>query len=58
MRGTGPGTRVTGALVHRIREYFRCRRDYRYLLELPDHLLKDIGLDRMQIQDKMRRRLF
>jgi uncharacterized protein YjiS (DUF1127 family) len=39
------------ALVKRSREATRKRRDYRILMEMDDHLLRDIGLTRSDIVD-------
>nr|WP_256373001.1 DUF1127 domain-containing protein [Pseudoruegeria sp. HB172150] len=39
-------------------EYFRFRREYRRLLDLPDYLLEDLGLDRGQVIVAMKRSYF
>lgn len=46
---------VFGALQS-VRTYFRDQRDYRQLLQLPDHLLDDLGLTPVQIRNAMKRR--
>jgi uncharacterized protein YjiS (DUF1127 family) len=44
--------------LHRIatsvRRYFRYRRDYKHLQQLPDRLLEDIGLTRADVHRAMR----
>lgn len=45
-------------LVHRVGEFRRHQREYRYLLTQPDHMLGDIGLTRTQIIEAMRWRHF
>lgn len=38
-------------------EHSRCKREYDHLLQLPDYLLKDLGLTRAQIVEARRRHL-
>lgn len=37
-----------------IREFDRIQRDYERLLEMPDHVLQDIGLQRYQLAKELR----
>lgn len=34
-----------------VARFFRCQRQYAYLDELPDHLLRDVGLNRSDIAE-------
>ncbi len=45
-------------LARSIGEHLRRQREYRDLLELPDHLLEDIGVTRTQVVAAMRWRLY
>ena len=47
-----------GGLLRRIAEYLRQQRDYQRLLEMPDHLLRDIGLTRDEVIAAKHRSLF
>jgi uncharacterized protein YjiS (DUF1127 family) len=52
------GNAAVSLLTHLARAagaWFRHRRDYRYLLEQPDHLLADIGVTRAQVVAAMRK---
>ncbi len=60
--GTDASGRVTaravGTIQHiarLVRQHLRNRRDYRYLQELPDYMLDDIGLTRGDIRSAARR---
>lgn len=44
------GADFLSALVRGMRHHYRCQRDYRYLQELPDYLLDDIGLTRSEVK--------
>jgi len=46
------------ALVGAVREHMRCQDDYRALMQLPDYLLDDIGVDREQVSKAARRSAF
>jgi uncharacterized protein YjiS (DUF1127 family) len=46
------------SLARGIGDYRRHQSDYRHLLELPDYLLRDVGLTRTQVAAAARRRLF
>lgn len=61
--GPAPGLRtrdrhlsepLAARLTRAVRTYLRHRRDYRRLLEKPDYLLRDIGLTREQVIEKLR----
>ncbi|MCF3934759.1 DUF1127 domain-containing protein [Acuticoccus sp. M5D2P5] len=39
-------------VLRRITRYIRFRRDYETLLELPDHLLEDVGIERAHVRCK------
>ena len=41
------------AAIHRSNERARQRRDYRALLELEDHFLRDIGVTRAEVRGRM-----
>ena len=42
-------------LLRRIATWHRRRAEHRALLQLDDHLLRDIGLDRLQVMDRATR---
>ncbi len=51
-------TRTVGMIqriARSVRQHFRNRRDYRYLQELPDYMLDDIGLTRGDVRSAARR---
>ena len=35
--------------VQTLQRWYRCRRDMRHLMELDDHLLRDVGLTREEV---------
>lgn len=45
-------------LVAALRDYSRRQDDYRALMDLPDYLLADIGLDRGRVAAALKQRLF
>ena len=52
--GHGTWRRLTGMVgrsVSELRRQRKARRDRRHLLQLPDYLLRDIGLSRMEVDD-------
>lgn len=40
---------VVGSAVQAFWQWYRCRRDMRHLMELDDHLLRDVGLTREEV---------
>lgn len=46
---------VPQKLVGRLLTYLRNRRDYVELLDMPEHILKDLGLTRGEVRHAMRR---
>ncbi|MEM8633263.1 MAG: DUF1127 domain-containing protein [Pseudomonadota bacterium] len=42
-------------LWHAFLGRYRARRDYRNLLDMPDHMLRDVGLERFQVRAEMQR---
>jgi uncharacterized protein YjiS (DUF1127 family) len=42
-------------IARSVRQHLRYRRDYRYLQELPDYMLDDIGLTRGDVPSAARR---
>ncbi|MEQ9490062.1 MAG: DUF1127 domain-containing protein [Alphaproteobacteria bacterium] len=54
--GTFAATAQT--LIRSIRTYLQNRRDYRHVLDLPDYLLKDIGVTRAEVKAAIRPSLF
>jgi uncharacterized protein YjiS (DUF1127 family) len=59
--GTDANGRVTARAIgtiqriaRSVRQHLRSRRDYRYLQELPDYMLDDIGLTRGDIRSAAR----
>lgn len=56
---SGRVTARTVGMIQRIaqsvRQHLRNRRDYRYLQELPDYMLDDIGLTRGDVRSAARR---
>ncbi len=49
-RAVGPIQRIARS----VRQHLRNRRDYRYLKELPDYMLDDIGLTRGDVRSAAR----
>ncbi|MEQ9607784.1 MAG: DUF1127 domain-containing protein [Kiloniellaceae bacterium] len=45
-------------LFRALRDYWRRQDDYRAMMDLPDYLLADIGLDRARVAAALRQRLF
>ncbi|WP_340119391.1 DUF1127 domain-containing protein [Pelagibius sp. 7325] len=41
-----------------LRDHWRRQEDYRTLMDLPDNLLEDIGLDRARVAAALKQRLF
>ena len=49
-----PARRWLHRTILAIREFDRVQRDYERLLELPDHVLKDVGLERCQLRNELK----
>ena len=49
-----PIAEMVGRFVGEFRRQRKARRDRRHLMQLPDYLLKDIGLSRMELDDMTR----
>ena len=41
--------------VRKFRKNYQMRRDYKHLLEMPEHMLDDVGLTRSQVEAARRR---
>ena len=58
MQAGAPGVPSLPGLFLALRDYWRRQEDYRTLMELPDYLLEDIGLDRGRVAAALKQRLF
>ncbi|UUX48952.1 DUF1127 domain-containing protein [Nisaea acidiphila] len=50
-----PGWWLPLQLFRAVTRYLRDRQDYEHMRDLPDYLLKDIGVTRTEIEEKLNR---